>query len=266
MNAWLRGSTLAAVSFSIFSFTDSRGAAETVVKPAGANEYPGGNPWNKPEGNTLWKIEIRRQASGIHAAALRQIHGLVVHQSGEQAMVLARYPDHCVEYWSDGPHAVVSVAGSADVVEYVAPKRVSPAGRAQPPPPVSGAGFDFGGLARMLEWEWVKPEHYRGRIRVDGVVMLVFCEVDPEDTAAHSLPPSGPQPEASGAIQFPVDGALRAALVEERTRTPRVLQIGDEFWDYSFHGGQKPSFVFPEKVRRFLASMAPFYAGRTPLP
>lgn len=266
MKAWLRGGTLWAVWFSIFSFTDSRGAAESVVPPPGGDAYPGGNPWNKPDGNMLWKIEVRRPIPRIHAAALRQIHGIVVHQHGEQAMVLARYPEYSVEYWSDGPHAVVSVAGSTDVVEYVAPKRATPSSQGQPPTPASGTGFDFGALARMHEWEWVKPEHYRGRISIEGISMLVFCEGEPEDTAAHSPDTPPPKADTAGTPQFPIEGAVRAALVEERTRIPRVLQIGEEFWDYSFHSGQKPSFVFPEKVRRFLASVAPFYAGRAPLP
>jgi hypothetical protein len=269
MKTGLRGVAVLAGFFPIVLLTNSMGSAETVVKASETEGFPGGNPWNRPEGNVLWKIEIRRKTVPIHAFALRQMRGAVVHQNGEHAMVIARYPDHAVEYWSDGKHAVVSVAGSGDLVEYVSPKKgnLTPGGQTSP---ASEAHPDLADLARMHEWDWVKPDHFRGRLTVDGVAMLVFCQNASEEPAADtpSTPSANPPNAAfSGPLRgFPVEGVLRAALVEERSRTPRILQLGEEFWDYSFHAGEKPAFAFPEKVRRFLAALAPYFAGRAPIP
>jgi hypothetical protein len=186
-------------------------------------------------------------------------------------MVSARYPDRSVEFWSDGAHAVVSVAGSGDVVEYIAPKPGNgPAG--QHSAPEGGGEIDWLGLPQMREWEWVKPEHYRGRLVIDGVSLLVFSECDTGKEVPDSERPQGASDlpcgggPAGALSSFPIEGVERAALVEERSRSPRVLQIGEEFWEYSFHTGPQPSFAFPDKVRRFLASLAPFFAQRVPLP
>ncbi len=266
MKTGLRGGALWTVFFSIGLLTNSMGSAETAVKAVESEGYPGGNAWNKPEGNVLWKIEIRRKTAPVHAYALRQMRGAVVHQQGEQSMVVAKYADHAVEYWSDGKHAVVSVAGSGDLVEYIAPRRGNPSPES-PNPHAVEVNIDWADLASMREWEWVKPEHFRGRLLVEGVQMLVFCQGAAEETSAENPASPPTPPQTSEPLRgFPVDGVLRAALVEERSRIPRVLQVGEEFWNYSFHTGEKPAFAFPEKVRRFLSALAPYFAGRSPLP
>lgn len=266
MNARFRLGMVWAVFFSMGLITDSMAAAATAVKQVEAGEYPGGIAWNKPEGNVLWKIEIRRPNSRAHSGLTRQIRAILVHQHLTRSMVVVRYPEHSVEYWSDGNHAAVSLAGSSDVVEYVAPRKNEP--RSEIGPPAETAhGMDLGGLARMSEWDWVKPEFYRGRLMVNGVSMLVFYQSEPgqaSSPAGDSIP--GPKEGSGPALEFPIEGVLRAAVVEEKSRLPRVLQLGDEFWDYSFHSGQQPQFAFPEKVRRFFALMAPHLVKKSPLP
>jgi hypothetical protein len=247
--------------------SDSAGAAAPDVKAQKGGDYPGGIAWKKPDENALWKIEVHRDREPAHPGLGSQIRGVVVHQHGRQAMVIARYPEYAVEYWHDGQHAVVSVAGSGDVVEYVAPKKPSTS-REKLPSEVLEVGSDFGGLARMSEWEWVRPEFFRGRFMLEGVAMLVFCQLEPSTGGKDSAAQSSPCGESSlgGGEVFPVEGASRAALVEERSRLPRVLQVGDELWQYSFHSGARPGLVFPEKVRRFFAGMAPYFAGTVPVP
>ncbi|RFC41877.1 MAG: hypothetical protein DVB28_002155 [Verrucomicrobia bacterium] len=185
-----------------------------------------------------------------------------VTRDGENSHQAVHFSRSGVEVWRIAGRGFISETGSDVVFQHI-PREAAPVSAEESQTPETSAPFSkpepehF--LAQDLDWpsfselSWVTPQMFRARIPLGNQFALIYADIPLEQDEpdkkrkAASKWPEGPL----GGI--PMQPGIRVLAVEERTRLPMVLQIGDEFRQYRFQASAPVQIKLPAKVRQFFA-------------
>lgn len=130
------------------------------------------------------------------------------------------------------------------------------------------------------EFNWVTAELLRGKIEIGGEKLLVYAELESED---QTPPPGSGAGAAGGKGRAPAPGqaapkypagplggiplkpGIRVAAIEESTKTPRYLQLGENIQVYAFGKPQQTKLALPEKITSLVVKPAPPPQGAKPV-
>jgi hypothetical protein len=126
----------------------------------------------------------------------------------------------------------------------------------------SPGGEDYHSLDAL---RWIRPEHYKTTLEIDGQQMLLFML--PPEVSPKADPRSKSQYYRSPLGGLPMRPGITAAAIHAGTRLPAFLQKDNEWRVYEFIPLRNERLPYPQRVTRFLESLAPaFKAGPKPLP
>lgn len=121
---------------------------------------------------------------------------------------------------------------------------------------------DYHSLEAM---RWIRPEHYKTTLEIDGQQMLVY--ILPSGDFTTGEPRSKTQYFRSPLGGLPMRPGVTAAAIHAGTRLPAFLQKDLEWRVYEFTPLRAERLVYPRRVTRFLEQLAPaFKSGSKPLP
>ena len=230
------------------------GAPERPVPPEGPL-------WKVPKSPVAWSIIFKYTTTATGLAADFRPSLINVILDGENSHQAVQFNRSGVEVWKIAGRCFISEIGS----EVVFPHRLSEV------PPVSveesqitGTGASFSKpepeqvLAQDADWpafselSWVTPQMFRGRIPLGNQFALIYADIpqeleEPGKKRAASKWPEGPLGE------IPLQPGIRVLAVDEDTRLPMVLQIGEELRQYRFQPSARARIELPGKVKQFFA-------------
>jgi hypothetical protein len=118
--------------------------------------------------------------------------------------------------------------------------------------------------AEFKEFDWVTPERLKGKIEISGEKLLVYTDMEPE-APAPAAPAAGKGRAAAPPAQkfppgplggLPLKPGIRVAAIEETTKTPRYLQVGEDIQIYTFSKPQQTKLDLPPKIANIVAKPA----------
>lgn len=244
-----------------------------------------GNPvWKRPGQHCLWKIRFRYAPSPTEPSKpsdseIERVQQVTLTQHGKEYLQEVQMEDGKQwEYWSLNG-AELDGAGGDDSLSLRPARgrrarRVTDTFKGDPnandlaeqesnSTTTKNAGFeDYHSLNAM---RWIRPEHYKATLEIDGQPLLVF--VLPSETLTKEEPRSKTQYYKSPLGGLPMRPGVTAAAIHAGTRLPAFLQKDLEWRVYEFSPLRNERLVYPRRVTRFLEQLAPaFKFGPKPLP
>jgi hypothetical protein len=116
--------------------------------------------------------------------------------------------------------------------------------------------------AEFQEFDWVTAEMLKGKIEIGGEKLLVYADMEPEPPAAtttgkgRAATPAAPKFPAGPLGGLPLKPGIRVAAIEETTKTPRYLQVGENIQIYTFSKPQQAKLELPPKIANMVAKPA----------
>ena len=119
--------------------------------------------------------------------------------------------------------------------------------------------------AEFKEFDWVTPDLFKGKIEISGEKLLVYADMEPEPPAPAAPAAGKGRAAAPPAAKFPpgplgglpLKPGIRVAAIEETTKTPRYLQMGENIQIYTFSKPQQAKLELPPKITNLVAKPAP---------
>jgi hypothetical protein len=208
---------------------------------------------------------------------------------GKEALEVIQYPERTSEVWRAEGHVFLSEAGSEIATVRIAQgvenagglgANIDPAAaaiRVGSGPLSSGEEPDW---AEFKEFDWVTSEMLKGRIELGGEKLLVYSDLEPEaqtpvaGTSAGNAGGKGRAPAPSQAAPkypagplggIPLQPGVRVAAIEESSKTPRYLQLGENIQIYVFAKPQQTKLELPAKIASLVAKPPPPPEGAKPI-
>ena len=280
--------------------TPAQAPAPAAVPPPSTATAPAtdANLWARPVAPASWTVTFRYGQTVTPQQAAHRPTQVKVTVLGKEALETIQYPDRTAEVWRTEGHVIVSEAGSnhasirvdqgignfaglggnSDLVKDVARGK-----NGEFTATVNGV-FITGTVAteepdwaEFKEFDWVKPELLKGKIEISGEKLLVYADMEPEPQ---------PTPAAAGAAKgraaaapaaaapkyppgplggLPLKPGIRVAAIEETSKTPRYLQMGENIQIYAFSKPQQTKLDLPPKISSLLAKPAAAPEGAKPV-
>ena len=120
--------------------------------------------------------------------------------------------------------------------------------------------------AEFKEFDWVTPDLLKGKIEISGEKLLVYAEMEPETPApgatgapgkGRAAAPAAPKFPPGPLGGLPLKPGIRVAAIEETSKTPRYLQLGENIQIYTFSKPQQTKLDLPPKIANIVAKPAP---------
>jgi hypothetical protein len=251
--------------------------------------------FTRPAAPASWTITFRYGSTVAPQQAAHRPNMVKVTAIGKEAVETIHYPERTSEIWRAEGHVIVSEAGSEHASIRVAQPNFSGVG---------GNGDQITGVERgkngeftavvngvlitgklaaetpdwveFKEFDWVTPELLKGKIELSGEKLLVYAEMEPEPQTQSAAAPSGkgrapaqaqaaPKYPAGPLGGLPLKPGIRVAAIEEATKTPRYLQVGEDIQIYAFSKPQQTKLDLPAKITALVAKPAPPPEGAKPV-
>jgi hypothetical protein len=211
---------------------------------------------------------------------------------GKEALETIHYPDRTAEVWRAEGHVFVSEAGSEHASVRVGQGTGDLGGLGANSDQITdvkrGKNGDFTATvdgvmitgnvateepdwAEFKEFDWVTPELLKGRIEISGEKLLIYADMEPEPqsqaAAGKGRAPAQASPKypAGPLGGLPLKPGIRVAAIEEVTKTPRYLQLGENIHMYAFSKPQQAKLELPPKIATLVAKPAPPPEGAKPV-
>ena len=116
--------------------------------------------------------------------------------------------------------------------------------------------------AEFKEFDWVTAEMLKGKIEIGGEKLLVYADMEPEPPAppatgkGRAATQAAPKFPAGPLGGLPLKPGIRVAAIEETTKTPRYLQMGENIQIYAFSKPQQTKLELPPKIANMVAKPA----------
>jgi len=119
--------------------------------------------------------------------------------------------------------------------------------------------------AEFKEFDWVTPELLKGKVEISGEKLLVYADMEPEPQApaapaagkGRAAAPPAPKFPPGPLGGLPLKPGIRVAAIEETTKSPRYLQMGENIQIYTFSKPQQAKLELPPKITNLVAKPAP---------
>jgi hypothetical protein len=251
--------------------------------------------FTRPVAPASWTITFKYGSTVTPQQAAHRPNMVKVTAVGKEALETIHYPERTSEIWRAEGHVFISEAGSEHASIRVAQPNFGGVGGNgdQIRDVVRGKNGDFtavvdgvvitGNLAteapdwaEFKEFDWVTPELLKGKIEISGEKLLVYAEMEPELQPQSAAAPSGkgrapataqaaPKYPAGPLGGLPLKPGIRVAAIEEVTKTPRYLQMGEDIRIYAFSKPQQTKLDLPPKITALVAKPAPPPEGAKPV-
>ena len=265
--------------------------AGTAAPPAGTatsqTAAAAGALWTRPVAPAAWTVTFKYGSVVAAQQAAHRPNMVKVTVLGKEALETIHFPDRTAEVWKTEGVAIVSVAGSehaairqdhglgnfgglggnSDLVSDVSRDK-----KGNFTATVNGV-FVTGNVAQeepdwseFKEFDWVTPALLKGKIEISGEKLLVYADMEPETPAPTPAAGTGkgraPAPAAPKFPPGPLGGlplkpGIRVAAIEETSKIPRYLQMGENIQIYAFSKPQQTKLELPPKVTALVAKPAP---------
>ena len=227
--------------------------------PTAFPDPPPGPCWKIPAPPTSWKINFRYTKPPSEAEAEVKPSSIAVTLIGQDSHHLIEFRTSSLDVWKTAGRAFISETGSPTAYPHILGNhtatlaRDTNTGGAAATVPVENLSPENKDWPSFPELEWVTPQMFKGKIPLGTQVALIYAEVPPEpvvlDKEARRQVKKWPEGPLGG---IPLQPGMKALAVDETTRLPMVLQLGDEFREYKFHTGEIQKIELPPKVKVFL--------------
>lgn len=277
-------SSYAAVNLPSPNHSESLPKQQADIPTDSTSEKIGNPVWKRPGQHCLWKIHFRYAPPPTELpqpsdSKFERVQQVTLTQHGKEYLQEVQMEDGKQwEYWSLNG-AELDGAGSEDSLS-LRPARNRHARRATDTSKgdpnandlaeqesnsskAKNAGLeDYHSLDAM---RWIRPEHYKATLEIDGQQMLVF--ILPSKTLTKGEQRSKTQYYRSPLGGLPMRPGVTAAAIHAGSKLPAFLQKDLEWRVYEFTSLRNERLVYPRRVTRFLEQLAPaFKSSPKPLP
>ena len=251
--------------------------------------------FTRPVAPASWTVTFKYGSNVTPQQAAHRPNMVKVTAVGKEAVETIHYPERTSEIWRAEGHVFISEAGSEHASIRVAQPNFGGLGGNgdQISDVVRGKNGDFTAVvngvlitgnvateapdwAEFREFDWVTPELLKGKIELSGEKLLVYADMEPEPQTQSAAAPSskGRAPaQAQAAPKYPagplgglpLKPGIRVAAIEELTKTPRYLQVGEDIQIYAFSKPQQTKLDLPAKITALVAKPAPPPEGAKPV-
>jgi hypothetical protein len=215
---------------------------------------------------------------------------------GRDALETIQYPNRTAEVWRTEGHVIMSEAGSdhasirvdqglgnfaglggnSDLIKDVARGKNGEFTATVNGVFITGTvAMEEPDWAEFKEFDWVKPELLRGKIEISGEKLLVYADMEPEPQQTPAAAAGkGRAPAPAAAAQkyppgplggLPLKPGIRVAAIEETSKTPRYLQMGENIQIYAFSKPEQTKLELPPKIASLVAKPAAAPEGAKPV-
>jgi hypothetical protein len=256
----------------------------------------------RPAAPAEWTVTFKYGSTVTPEQAAHRPNMVKVMLLGKEALETVHYPERTTEVWRAEGHVFVSEAGSdqATIRGEQALENVGGLGagadqgadvtrgkNGQYTATVSGVtitgsvAVEQPDWAEFTEFDWLNPELLKGRIELGGEKLLVYAEMEPDfkapAAAAGAAGAAGGKGRAATPTQaapkypagplggLPLKPGIRVAAVEEATKIPRYLQLGENIQIYAFGKPQQTKLELPAKITSLVAKPPPPPEGAKPV-
>ncbi len=228
---------------------------------------PAGEPIKRPKLPAAWSISFKYNGTATAAETDARPVSINVTVIGEESVQTVAFPSRGAELWKIKGQSFLSAPGSSDITIHGItadnstanstaftddqnPKTVF-SGPASVPPETDD-------WASLREFDWVKSDLFKGKIAIAGQPLLIFAEIPPEPVFIGKGKPPAPQKWPAGPLGgLPLQPGIRVVAVDEATRLPKYLQLGDEIRQYTFSVPTQAKLEIPAKVRQLIDAVTP---------
>jgi hypothetical protein len=253
--------------------------------------------WTRPVAPASWTVTFRYGQTVTPQQAAHRPTMVKVTVLGKDALETIQYPNRTAEIWRTEGHVIMSEAGSdhasirmdqgqgnfaglggnSDLIKDVARGK-----NGQFTATVNGVfitgtdAVEEPDWAEFKEFDWVKPELLKGKIEISGEKLLVYADMEPEpqQTPAAAAAGKGRAPAPAAAAQkyppgplggLPLKPGIRVAAIEEISKNPRYLQMGENIQIYAFSKPEQTKLELPPKITSLVAKPAAAPEGAKPV-
>ncbi len=251
---------------------DTNAAASMEVAASGIVAPPpdprqAGTLWSRPPEPVSWTIAFKYAG----ANSLKEISYLPTSVKvtivGKDAIETVQFPDRVTEVFRAGGLVFVSEAGRGAAFL----RTVSPVVSVPPVPDLvrkdASPRLEFeGDWTEFKEFAWISEGMLKGRVELGGERVLIYSDIQPEvpqGARSASVSPSGGKGAQPGATErkypagplggLPLKPGVRVAAIQEGTKFPKYLQLGETILVYTFSKPQQTVLEMPAKVTSLLA-------------
>lgn len=227
--------------------------------PATYPDPPPGPCWKIPAQPTSWKINFRYTKALSEAEAEVKPSSIAVTLVGQDSHHFIEFRKSSLDVWKTAGRAFISETGSAAAFPHNVGKNRTTLARDTKNAPPPEAVLEENLSPENKDWpsfpelDWVTPQMFKGKIPLGTQVALIYADVPPDPVVlgkeARRQTKKWPEGPLGG---IPLQPGMKALAVDETTRLPMVLQLGDEFREYTFQTGDIQKIEFPAKVKVFL--------------
>ncbi len=264
--------------------------AQTAAPTAGTaapTAVTAGALWTRPVAPAAWTVTFKYGSVVAAQQAAHRPNMVKVTVLGKEALETIHFPERTAEVWRTEGVVILSEAGSehagirqdhglgnfgglggnSDLVSDVSRDK-----KGNFTATVNGV-FVTGNVAQeepdwaeFKEFDWVTPAMLKGKIELSGEKLLVYADMEPETPAPTAAPGAGKSRAAAPAASkfppgplggLPLKPGIRVAAIEETSKIPRYLQIGENIQIYAFSKPQQTKLELPPKVTALVAKPAP---------
>jgi hypothetical protein len=243
--------------------------AQTAAPTAGTaapTAVTAGALWTRPVAPAAWTVTFKYGSVVAAQQAAHRPNMVKVTVLGKEALETIHFPERTAEVWrTEGNFG--GLGGNSDLVSDVSRDK-----KGNFTATVNGV-FVTGNLAQeepdwaeFKEFDWVTPAMLKGKIELSGEKLLVYADMEPETPAPTAAPGAGKSRAAAPAASkfppgplggLPLKPGIRVAAIEETSKIPRYLQIGENIQIYAFSKPQQTKLELPPKVTALVAKPAP---------
>jgi hypothetical protein len=219
---------------------------------------PSGPPWNCPKPPASWSVSFIYTSKGSEAAEEARPTNVEVTVLGDSAFHAIQFRDRKLEVWQTKGRAFISEAGSPVAFEHTLQKTIpgpqGPDGHPLPTALPAIASFGEAVAVEDADWtalpelSWVKPEMFKGKIPLAKQIALIYADVPQEPTVDGKVVKTSKNWPEGPLAGIPLQPGMKALAVDEETRLPIVLQLGDVFRKYAFKTPEVQKIELPAKV------------------
>ena len=260
-------------------------------QPAASPQSPGaaGALWTRPVAPASWTVTFKYGTVVAPQQAAHRPSMVKVTVLGKDALETIHFPARTAEVWRTEGIVILSETGSEQTGTRQDQGLGNFAGLGGNNDLVSDVSRDKKGnftatvngvvvtgniaqeepdWAEFKEFDWVTPAMLKGKVEISGEKLLVYADMEPETPAPPTVPGKG-RAVAPPAPKFPpgplgglpLKPGIRVAAIEETTKTPRYLQLGENIQIYTFSKPQQTKLDLPPKIANMLAKPAPAPEG-----
>lgn len=268
--------------------TGAAAPAATAVTPA-QPPISTGTPsasalWSRPVPPAAWTVTFKYGTVVTPQQAAHRPSMVKVTLVGKDALETVQFPERAEEIWrvdgtvfiseSGSEHVGIrlnrgsaslggSAGGTDQITELVRGKKGEYTATINGVVITGNVTEEDSDWAEFKEFDWVTAEMLKGKIEIRGEKLLVYSDMEPEPPAAtttvkgRAAAPAAPKFPAGPLGGLPLKPGIRVAAIEETTKTPRYLQLGEHIQIYTFSKPQQTKLELPPKIANMVAKPAP---------